>query len=189
MNITLVIDSSGSMETIKDDAQGGINGLFKKFPDDKFTIIEFGKNEGAVVVCEGKKGKKCSYELNPTSGTDLYDAVGKAVCMLDFLEDNYFVLVSDGEENSSNKYNKEVFDDLTKLLEKNEVEFEFIGLAGFDAVNSSVGFGNAYVTSASANYSISNTGTAFDVQAMKVGRFSADRQINPRRNKSKRVKK
>ena len=186
MNITLVIDASGSMQSIKDDAQGGINKLFEKFPDDKFTIVEFGKSEGAVVVCEGKKGKKCKYTLDPTSGTDLFDAVGKAVSMLDFLEDNYFVLVSDGDENSSKIYNKEVFDDLTKLLEKNEVEFEFIGLSGFDAVNSRIAHGSHYVMNASRSFK--DTDAAFAANVISASHFKVSREQNSRASKSRRKK-
>ena len=165
--ITLIIDSSGSMQELKKDAQGGINQILLDFPDDKFNIVDFGRYSednpsGVTVVAEGVLGKDLEYELKPDSSTPLFDAVGEAIKLLDFSEDNHVVLVTDGEENWSKNVSKESFAILTEVMENNNVNFQFVGIGGFDAVSSEVAQVSDFMARNSISFDRCDTSLAFD---------------------------
>ena len=84
VEIVGIIDRSGSMSTIRDDAEKGFNSFIKEQKkniigkDVKVTIAQF-DNEYEI-VCNGldiKKFKK--YTLVPRGSTALYDAIGRTV--------------------------------------------------------------------------------------------------------------
>lgn len=114
-HLALVVDRSGSMADIKDDAQGGINTLIaEQFAEDgqlTVTLSEFDNHFDDVVRMSGKP---FAYKLFPRGGTALLDAVGKEITRtaqeLDALPKALrpskvlFVVVTDGQENSSHEF-------------------------------------------------------------------------------------
>ena len=81
-DITLVVDRSGSMSAIRDDAQGGVNEFIrqqKTEPNDaNLTLVQFDTDyefiyNGTPIQDVGE------YELSPRGGTALLDAVGRAI--------------------------------------------------------------------------------------------------------------
>ena len=170
MKVTLIIDSSGSMEDIKKDSQKGINQILKDHKDKEFNIIEFGtytdikdrdwninrKGEqpdyGITILHEGVKGSKIGkYNLHPQGGTPLYDAIGAGLSMLDLDEKNFVAIVTDGEENQSNSWEKKHIKPLIEALTKAGVEFKFIGV-GVDAYEASAGLGIAHHMAANFSF-------------------------------------
>jgi hypothetical protein len=119
-DITLVVDRSGSMESMKEDAQGGINTFISeqasKPGECLVTLVQFdGEYES---VWSGVRAAECPrYELVPRGNTALLDAVGRTIdatgARLAALPEEerpglvIFVITTDGMENASRTYTRE----------------------------------------------------------------------------------
>lgn len=118
-DIVMVIDRSGSMESIKSKAQSGINAFIEdqsaKSGKCTLTLVQFDSAIDTVysgVPIQDIKG----YTLEPRGSTALFDAVGSAIDntgkRLSEMNENdrpglvLFLIVSDGLENASTRYNK-----------------------------------------------------------------------------------
>ena len=138
-HLALVVDRSGSMADIKDDAQGGINTLIaEQFAEDgqlTVTLSEFDDHFDDVVRMSGKP---FAYQLSPRGRTALLDAVGKEITRtaqeLDALPKALrpskvlFVVVTDGQENASSEFNlKSVRETIEAKRKDYDWTFQFIG--------------------------------------------------------------
>ena len=138
-HLALVVDRSGSMADIKDDAQGGINTLIaEQFAEEgqlTVTLSEFDDHFNDVVRMSGKP---FAYKLSPRGSTALLDAVGKEITRtaqeLDALPKALrpskvlFVVVTDGQENSSNEFTlKAVKASIETQRKDHGWTFQFIG--------------------------------------------------------------
>lgn len=113
-DITLVVDRSGSMESMKEDAQGGINTFIAQQAQHPgkclVTLVQFdGEYE---MVLRGVRAAECpQYRLVPRGNTALLDAVGRTIndtgARLAALPEAerpglvIFVISTDGMENAS----------------------------------------------------------------------------------------
>lgn len=137
-HLTFVVDRSGSMDTVKRDAQGGINSLLKnQFAEEgvlTVTLVDFD------TIHETKQrmvSEKFSYELVPRGGTALFDAVGREIQKtktdIEILpkglrpEKVIFVIVTDGDENSSRQYDLQKTKALIETQQGAGWTFQFIG--------------------------------------------------------------
>lgn len=115
--LVLVVDRSGSMSTIKNDAEGGINSFIeeqKKAPGQAtLTMCQF--DTEYEFVCKGTPIQDVvPYHLHPRGGTALNDAIGRTINetgqRLAALPEHerpalvIFLVVTDGEENSSREF-------------------------------------------------------------------------------------
>ena len=143
--IILIVDISGSMFSIREDAQGGINSFIeeqKSIGEANLTIVEF--DDSVDVVCERVNIKESTpYVLSPRNSTALYDAIGFTLANAERLNPTGKVIVAvvtDGGENASQEYTQEVvFERITELKEKGW-EFLFLS-ADQDAFGTSAGLG------------------------------------------------
>ncbi len=143
--IILIVDISGSMQSIKTDAQGGINAFIeeqKGVGEANLTIVEF--DSSVDVVCERVNIKESKeYILEPRGMTALYDAIGFTLANAERLNPTGKVIVAvvtDGGENDSKEYSQDnVFERITELKEKGW-EFLFLS-ADQDAFGTSAGLG------------------------------------------------
>jgi uncharacterized protein YegL len=159
VEIVCVIDNSGSMQTIRDDAIGNFNAFLKEQQeletdiDAKFTMILF--NTDYTVIHDGKPIKDVptlNNETYRTMGcTALYDAVGKAIDTVgarlsgmaekDRPSKVIVSILTDGQENSSREYNNAQIKDMIHRQE-NLCNWEFFYLsAGPDAFNDALQMG------------------------------------------------
>jgi uncharacterized protein YegL len=155
--IVLIIDKSGSMDTIKDDAIGGFNSFLTEQKDierdanvtfvlfdDRYDLIHNGKD-----IHEVDELTKKTYR--PSGTTALLDAVGRTVDRvgerLNELNDsekpeNVIVFIlTDGMENASSDYTK---DQVKGMIQHQESKYswEFIyGGANQDAFEEAGGLG------------------------------------------------
>ncbi|MFN9770810.1 MAG: VWA domain-containing protein [Planctomycetota bacterium] len=119
-DITLVVDRSGSMETIREDAEGGVNTLIaeqaKQPGECLITLVQF--DQEYEFVHRGIKASECpAYKLKPRAMTALLDAVGRAINetgeRLAALPESQrpglvvFVISTDGQENASHEFTRE----------------------------------------------------------------------------------
>lgn len=130
--IILIVDRSGSMFSIKEDAQGGINTFITEQRNEgnaNLTLVEFDDSIDAVYKQTDIKNVS-DYELLPRGSTALYDAIGATLANAESIKTTgkkIVVIVTDGGENASNDWTKEtVFERIDSLK---EAEWDFLFLA------------------------------------------------------------
>jgi len=153
-DITLVVDRSGSMQSIRDDAQGGINQLLADQAAEPgealITLVQF--DTEYEFVHRGVPAREVEpYTLVPRGSTALLDAVGRAInetgARLASLPEAerpglvVFVVSTDGHENSSREFTK---DQVRQMIEHQQSvyrwQFTFLG-ADADAFAEAGGLG------------------------------------------------
>lgn len=181
-DITLVVDCSGSMQQIREDAEGGINAFIaqqaKEPGDALLTLVQFNTNyeflHTGLPISRVPK-----YRLFPQGRTALLDAVGKAIHdtgtrLAKMAEKDrpglvVFVVMTDGLENSSCESSK---DDIKKMIEHQQEEynwhFTFLG-ANQDAFAEAGGMG--IHAAGVANFSVDKVGAACMATGAKLGRM------------------
>ncbi len=134
----VLLDRSGSMETMWEEAISGINSYVKKLEDCDVYVAAFDTQDYEVVRnCSREEWKPIKHnDISPRGGTPLLDASGRIMwSMLDSDADRaMLVIVTDGFENSSKHFTKQAVTDLTKKIttEKN-YDMIFLG-ANFDKI-------------------------------------------------------
>lgn len=135
--IVTIIDSSGSMNSLKSKTIEGFNEFLndQKQLEDKanLSLILFSSPNREKIVFDSVNIKEVNELTNenysPNGTTALYDAIGKSIKALKKriknLDDNekpnkiIFVILTDGEENSSTLYTKnDIFKMITKMENK-----------------------------------------------------------------------
>jgi len=143
MNVHVVIDRSGSMQSIRDDAIGGFNTFLKdtKGAGQKWWVWLF-DTQGIDLIQDGVASSKVE-ELSasnyvPRASTPLYDAVGKAIAKAKEVRKtklNILMVLTDGKENSSTEWSaKAVKHELTRLADEEnwQVIFVAVGAEAWD---------------------------------------------------------
>ena len=160
-HITLVVDRSGSMESIKADAQGGINTFVRDQKEVKgeatFYLADFDTEHQDVFGPADIQGFS-HYALKPRGGTALYDAIGKAIVttgeFLDKMDEAdkpgrvVLCIVTDGGENSSREFTGDQVRALvTEHQDKYNWQVVFIGAnINAYATGTSLGFRGQHTT-------------------------------------------
>jgi len=153
-HIVCLIDRSGSMGSIREDAQGGFNAFVeeqKKVPGEAtITLVQF--DTQYETVWENKPLKEVeNYVLMPRGGTALLDALGRTVNETGkFLEgmseserpsNVVFMVLTDGMENSSKEFKKQQINEMIKhQQDAYSWEFNFLA-ANQDAIGEAVALG------------------------------------------------
>jgi len=118
-DITLVVDRSGSMQSIREDAEGGVNSFIHQQQDQPgeatLTLVQF-DNEYEFVHRGANVQNVGDYNLHPRGSTALLDAVGRAINetgeRLSAMAESerpalvVFVIVTDGMENASREFKR-----------------------------------------------------------------------------------
>lgn len=140
-DITLVVDRSGSMASIREDAQGGINTFIKDQAAQPgkctLTLVHF--DHEYEVVHDGKPiNEVTEYGLTPRGSTALLDAVGRAInttgARLAAMKEEdrpglvSVVIVTDGQENASQEFTKaRIKEMITHQQDVYKWQFTFLG--------------------------------------------------------------
>lgn len=148
-HITLIIDRSGSMADVKDDAEGAINSFFKeqRQVDGACSVHlwDFDAPRGPeykdwlVKHFDGPLKNVPKYNLKPRGSTALLDAVGQTIKdtgnFLSLLPEDdrpdkvLVVIQTDGQENSSQQFTWEDVATMVKeQTEKYSWQFVFLGM-------------------------------------------------------------
>lgn len=191
-HITLVCDRSGSMMQVQSDAEGAVNTFIndqKNVPGEAtLMLIEFDAPVSLMsdnspwyhIVHSGPINDAPIYKLHPRGNTALNDAVGKAIVETgDFLnrmrdedkpEHVFFVVQTDGQENSSREWSLEKLRDLIKeQTDTWKWQFVFLGM-GPDSFQQGVDMGMNVTRSAQAGqaYRGSYTNTSNHMAGMRT---------------------
>lgn len=181
-DVTVVIDRSGSMESCRDDAEGGLNAFIAdqaKLPGECLvSLVQF--DTVYEWVHKGvPAGKVPKYTLHPRGGTALLDAVGQAINetgeRLSAMPEEQrpglvaIVIVTDGHENSSREFRRE---QIKEMIERQQGEyswqFTFLG-ANQDAFAEAGSLGIRSMDA--ATYSTAKSSEAFSALGGKFGRM------------------
>ena len=142
IDMTLLLDTSGSMQSIKTDMEGAIAHLLteqKQFDDVVVSFYKFNDPDRYYEVFVAKSIKDVdNIILNPHGSTALIDAwcmtidiTGKRLAKMDEKERPskvLFVVITDGEENSSKKFTKELLEERIKRQEEQyNWKFQYLG--------------------------------------------------------------
>jgi hypothetical protein len=166
--IVCIVDRSGSMGSIKADAQGGLNEFInqqKTLGEANLTIVEF--DSEIKEVCHRKPINEFKeYVLVPRSMTALLDAIGFTIGkMRDVKPDGkmVFVIVTDGGENASQEYTHESITALITELKGEAHGWEFLFLAANqDAIAAGASIGISADRSMNFTASAKGVGDAYD---------------------------
>lgn len=185
-DITLVVDRSGSMGAIRDDAQGGVNAFIARQVQEPgealLTLVQF-DTQYEFVHRGVPIGQVPPYSLEPRGSTALLDAVGRAInetgSRLAAIAEPQrpglviFMVVTDGQENSSHEFTKA---QVKQLIEHQQSvynwHFTFLA-ANQDAFAEAGGLG-IHVAGA-ANVSMQRFEAAYGSSGDKVARMRKQR--------------
>lgn len=181
--IAVVLDRSGSMLSVKDATEEGLRSFIesqKQLPGKALmTLVQF-DNEYEIHAWE-KPLSDVSFTYEPRGGTALLDTLGKAIddvgsALTGRPESErpgkvMFVIVTDGEENSSRKFTRQqVFDKITHQRSKYAWEFIFLG-ANQDAIAEATSLGMAAASSMTYTSNKIGTRSAFGVASASAGSY------------------
>ncbi len=143
-HITIILDRTGSMQSIKDDTIGGFNTFLKEQKKLKgkatMTLVQFDSQDPYEVIHSFKPVKDIQ-ELDtstyvPRASTPLLDAIGRGINDLEKCLDDMkkkerpgkvvMVIITDGQENASKEFNKPQIMKMMKDKEKADWQFVFL---------------------------------------------------------------
>ena len=130
LSVVFILDNSGSMIEMKDEPRQGLNAFYKtqqEAGDFLSTLIFF--NSRVSFKHKNLNGKDVPIlsekDYGPNGMTALYDAIGEAIeyQKSQKLENVMFVILTDGEENASMKYNKK---DIKEMIQQMEEDHKWV---------------------------------------------------------------
>lgn len=147
MNL-IIVDESGSMSVIHDEALAGINETLQtcqmmqqQHPEmeQRVTLITFDSDHFKLHydnVNASDTVRLTKKEYSPCGATPLYDAIGKGVAKVNAqteAEDKVLVtIITDGEENCSKEYSLKMVKNLIEKLKQQGWTFTLIGTDNLD---------------------------------------------------------
>ena len=166
-HLTLVVDRSGSMSSVQEEAQGGINSLVaEQFAHPGKLTVTVSQFDDAFETVQRLSCEPFMYSLEPRGMTALLDAVGMEVVRtgqdLAALPEEerpgrvLLVVVTDGEENSSHEYTvAQVRSLLTVQREQYGWEVRFLGADDAAWQGEALGVGTTrYANTAAGNQAV-----------------------------------
>lgn len=170
--ISLIADMSGSMQPLADDVRGTINGFVQDQIDQPgeafFTLTLFDTVVEVPFVATPVANVPAITEdiYRPRGGTALLDAVGKTIRATEDViktlkpDQVLFVIITDGQENSSKEWKREALSSLIKEKQSDATDpwqFVFTG-ANIDEWSDAYSLGGATMASNSFGFASSHAG-------------------------------
>jgi len=158
-HIAVILDHTGSMETIRDDTIGGFNAFLNTQKSQpglaSLTLVQFDSQDPYEIVYQFKPLAEVP-ELTretfvPRATTPLLDAIGRGIndlekSLVDRTEDErpsrvVMVIITDGQENASREFRKDQIEKMIKdKQEESAWQFVFLS-AGLDAIGDALAIG------------------------------------------------
>ena len=151
VEVFFILDRSGSMSGLEDDTIGGFNGMLQKQKQENLgktfiTTVLFDHQyellHDHILLSEIKPMTSKEYFVR--GNTALLDAMGKSISKAKTRQDTskkvLFVVITDGQENSSKEYSLATIKKLVKDQQAKGWEFLFLG-ANMDAIGAANSLG------------------------------------------------
>jgi hypothetical protein len=175
--IVMVLDRSGSMDTISKATVEGINSFIKEQKAAEgtayMTLVQF-DNEYQIDYKE-KPLNEVEDLINgktfiPRATTALYDAIGRTINEINTTDDVIFVIVTDGAENASKEFTRENVFEKIEAKKKDGWNFLFLA-ANQDAMKTGGALGIAANNSMTFNANDASVGTMYMNFSSKVSDY------------------
>lgn len=156
LDLLVILDRSGSMQDAVKDHEGGLKSFIEDQKDlagdVRLTLVQFDTQDPCEIIYDRTPlADVKDIRLIPRGGTPLLDAVGKAVSHLrQKLADAAAVVamvITDGDENASTEWTKDLVKSLVTEMEAKGWNFLFLG-ANVDAFATGGGLGIPMASSA-----------------------------------------
>lgn len=190
----VLLDRSGSMQSAKEDHEGGLKSFVNDQKANKqgemvFSLVQFDSNDPFDVVFDDLEIGLVdidSFSLVPRGGTPLLDAMGKTIARIeeqekaDKSDQVILMVITDGMENKSREWTLET---LRKAVEAHKDDWQILFLgANIDAFAAARDYGLS--AQAAMNYNNQDAGSIKDLYERTSGKFSAVRGMSANLNKS-----
>ncbi len=147
--IMVILDRTGSMESIKEDVMGGFNAFLDRQRTGEgtagITLVQFDSQDPFEVVYSDRDIREAPYLTHetyvPRASTPLLDALGRGMTYLDQKLDKrgpdnqpenvLFVVVTDGLENASREFTRDLV--FKMIAERRARGWEFVFLSADEA--------------------------------------------------------
>jgi hypothetical protein len=129
-NIIIILDESSSMQIMNNEPVDSINTFVQEQNnlEKKITLWKFNNRVKKVWDAIPSNQVENFQDYQPTGMTALYDAIGMAIEDKKFTKDTICLIITDGFENSSQKYTHNIIKKEIKSLEKvNNWSFLYFG--------------------------------------------------------------
>ncbi|MGE0308207.1 MAG: VWA domain-containing protein, partial [Acidimicrobiia bacterium] len=159
VHLYILLDRSGSMQSMVGSVLEGFNGLLDKQladgPDARVTLVQFDSHDPHEVIADGvpiaEMVPLTVQVFEPRGGTPLLDATGRmigraAAHRAGLLEQGHpaeqivMVTITDGEENQSHEFNRQQLVELVTAKTAEGWSFVYLG-AGIDAYSDAEALG------------------------------------------------
>ena len=138
MNVYILLDRSGSMQTQWGEAINSVNAYVKELPKDTNVFLAvFDHDYNVVRNTTAKKWDPLDKEeITPRGNTRLFDSAARIMyrAIDDNAEKTVIVVMTDGEENASQNFNQSHVKALANIMDAKKWELIFLG-ANFDKVS------------------------------------------------------
>jgi hypothetical protein len=133
--IVIILDESGSMESVRNKMIDSINDLIKEQKQVKertatFTLVKFNDKVNRIVKNKLLSDTKyvTTEDYNPSGATALHDAIADTINWFKNEKNVLMVIVTDGQENASRHYSKR---DVSNMIEhkKEHDDWSFVYLS------------------------------------------------------------
>ena len=183
MDLSIILDRSGSMATIKSDVEGG----FDTFVADQrkeakkkttLTLVQF-DSEAIETVYERKPlADVPNLLLEPRGMTPLLDAVGSTIAKAreTHSKKTLVVIITDGMENASHEYKKDAVKALIEDARKKGWEFIYLG-ANVDAFAEAGQIGISAFAAASYTPDAAGAKASFRAASLQVISYSNTNKV------------
>lgn len=187
-HIAVVLDRSGSMNGLAEEAAGTVNSYIRNLKDlpgkKRVTITQF--DHEFEITCQGRTRKETpelvvGENYIPRGMTALYDAIGRTISLLEDKKNVIVTIMTDGHENDSKEYTLRNIEKLIAKCKEKGWEIIFLGSDlsntaaaqawGIDAANTPLYANNARGFAQRSAY-MSATTTAYVDQKLSEGKDS-----------------
>jgi hypothetical protein len=188
-HISIILDRTGSMESIRDDTIGGFNAFLNQQKAEPgiatLTLVQFDTQDPYEVVhnfepiAEVPEMTRATFV--PRASTPLLDAMGRGINDLEesiakIMEDEkpsrvVMVVVTDGHENSSREFRKEQIEKMIKeKQEKSDWQFVFLS-ADLAAIRDAMSYGIRHNSVMAYDKSARGTANAWGSASSSIAKY------------------
>lgn len=184
-HITVILDRSGSMESIRDDTVGGFNAFLKaqqELPGTAtLTLVQFDSTDPYEVIHHFRPLAEVApisrETFVPRGSTPLLDAIGRGIndleAQLAKLAERpakaFFVIITDGQENASREFNRARIEEMIRTKQATS-QWQFVFLsADLAAVTEAKSLGVPSPSAMAFDRSAAGASRAFDALSRTVG--------------------